>query len=598
MVKFDSFKTEYKYPQGAVRCLDDIRFCIRTDPSLEVEKVNLVIRNSDTSKTFVLTKKEDGDLFEGTAVFVETGMNYYRFELVQKKGTFIFVGTKDGHTASIGDWLPEWRVAAYDKDFHTSSGCEGAVMYQIFPDRFYRSEKVIAGQAKNERIIHESWDERPHCYYDYPDFKCNDFFMGNLKGIEEKLDYISSLGVTHIYLNPIFESSENHRYSTSDYMNIDPYLGTDSHFKELCEKAKEYDIKIILDGVFSHTGDDSIYFNRYHHFSGVGAHDGKDSPYYNWYNFTEFPEKYECWWGFDTLPNVCETNPGYMEYITGKNGVLRHWLRMGASGWRLDVADELPDKFLEAVRRAVKEENKDALIIGEVWENAITKVSYGAQRKFLLGKQCDTVMNYPFLNAITDFVIGADSAKFYNSIMQIINDYPAPSVDCLMNMLSTHDTARAICRMGADTIPERRYQADAKLTEFQLRRGIKRLKMAAVIQFTLPGIPCIYYGDEAGLQGFGDPSCRGTYPWGRENTELVRLHRSLGNIRKNNKSDFSKPIEFIKAEGGVISYSRGDLVITVNNSQTEADIPCGESLFGFNTQNGKLLPCGAIIQRR
>lgn len=597
MVKYDSFKTEYKSPMGAMRCESAVHFRIFVESCLDVEKVNLVFRKGDKTSTFVLEKSGD-DYFEGDAVLFEKGLYNYRFELVQKKGTLLFVGTRDGHTACIGDWLPEWRVAAYDKDFRTVKDCAGSVMYQIFPDRFYRAENIEIKQPRNERIIHNNWNERPHCFYDYEDFKCNDFFMGNLKGIEQKLDYISALGVTHIYLNPIFESAENHRYSTSDYMNVDTYLGDNLHFKELCEKAKEYDIKIILDGVFSHTGDDSIYFNRYHHYSVLGAHDSKSSPYYNWYNFSNYPDEYECWWGFDTLPNVRETNPDYMEYITGENGVLRHWLRMGASGWRLDVADELPDLFLEKVRACVKDENPEAIIIGEVWENAVTKISYGAQREFLLGRQCDTVMNYPFLNATTDFVIDGNAQKFYNSIMQILNDYPEPSVSCLMNMLSTHDTVRAICRLGADCIPERRYQADAVLSEREYQQGRERMKMAAVIQFTLPGIPCIYYGDEVGLEGYNDPSCRKPFPWGREDTVLLELHKELGNLRKQNKTDFEKPIEFEIFEKGVLRYTRGSLCVTVNNSCSETELSDSEIVFGFGANGRKLASGGAVIQRR
>ncbi len=598
MIKFDCYDISHKSPLGAVRCEEKLFFSVEVDPSLDIEKVNAVIRNDkDESLSFPLYKKDGTERFEGDIVLCEKGIYKYRFELVCTKGNMYFVGTVDGHSAKIGDWLSEWNLAVYDKNFHTSENLEGAVMYQIFPDRFFRAD-IQTGVSKNKRIVHENWDERPYCFYDYQGFKCNDFFMGNLKGIEQKLDYISSLGVTHIYLNPIFESSENHRYSTSDYMNIDPYLGNVVHFKELCEKAKEYDIKIILDGVFSHTGDDSIYFNKYNNFDSIGAYNSKESPYYDWYDFKEYPDKYECWWGFDTLPNVKETNPSYMEYITGENGVLRHWLRMGASGWRLDVADELPDEFLEAVRKAVKTENSDALIIGEVWENAVTKHSYGAQREFLLGAQCDTVMNYPFLNAITDYVINANAENFYNSIMQIISDYPADSVDCLMNMMSTHDTARALCRLGAVSMPERKCQADAKLTDEQLEIGLKRFEMAAVIQFTLPGIPCIYYGDEAGMQGFGDPSCRGTYPWGRENMRLVSLHKTLGNLRKNNKSEFAKPIQFIKHGDGVVCYARGNLEITVNNSDSCLSVGAGETLVSFGFDGEKLQPGGSLIQRR
>lgn len=595
MIHFDSYNVKYKSPQGAARCGSPVHFLLET--SHEISYVNLVVREGDVSRAVKLMPSAYG-VFEGDFTFENKGIYYYRFELVRENGTMLFAGTTDGHTADIGDWLSEWRIAAYDKDFYTARDTAGAVMYQIFPDRFYKADGVETASAANERIIHQNWNERPHCFYDYEGFKCNDFFMGNLKGIEQKLEYISSLGVTHIYLNPIFESAENHRYSTSDYTKVDPYLGNIEHFTQLCEKAKEYDIKIILDGVFSHTGDDSIYFNKYRHYEGDGAYNSKASQYYDWYNFKNYPDDYECWWGFETLPNVRETQPSYMEYITGDNGILRRWLRLGASGWRLDVADELPDEFLEAVRKAVKAEDPDALIIGEVWENAVTKESYGKQREFLLGTQCDSVMNYPFLNAVTGFVITGDSNEFYNSVMQILSDYPAPAVDCLMNVLSTHDTTRVLCRLGADTVPERRYQADARLTPQQRALGIERLLTAAVIQFTLPGIPCIFYGDEAGVEGFGDPSCRATFPWGREEQVLLDIHKKLGKIRKDNKTAFSKPMVFERFDSGVISYTRGDISVTVNKSDTPVLLKDGELLLSLKVSDNMILSGGAAIQRR
>ena len=599
MIKFDCYKKKFKYPRGAIRCGSPVSFCVHAQKALGISHVNMIVRGGSGTRTFLLDKVSDCDgydIFRGDIVLTNTGFHRYRFELVRQDGSMYFAGTQDGHTAIIGDWLPEWRVFAYDKDFETPSG--GDVIYQIFPDRFFRSESVTVPDTKNDRIIHADWEEKPHCYYDYAGFKCNDFFCGNLRGIEEKLEYISSLGVSHIYLNPIFESAENHRYSTSDYMNIDPYLGDTADFTSLCKKAEEYGIKIILDGVFSHTGDDSIYFNRYGHYESVGAYNDKSSPYYGWYSFTDYPNSYDCWWGFKTLPNVKETNSEYTEFITGENGVLRHWMRMGASGWRLDVADELPDEFLDSVRRAIKAENPDALIIGEVWENAVTKCSYGAQRRFLEGAQCDTVMNYPFTNAITSFIKSGDANAFYESVTEIINDYPAPSVRCLMNMLSTHDTARIINRLALDSMPERSVQSKAELTQQQREKGIELMMSAVILQYTLPGIPCVFYGDEAGLDGFEDPFCRRTYPWGKEENSLLNLHRNLGIIRKEYRKDLASDIEFTEYSGGVVRYTRGSLTITVNRS--EHDIPADGfiPLISHKFNNGYIKSGGAAVMRR
>lgn len=599
MIKFDCYSTEYKSPPGALRSESNMHFCVKVREDILLDHVNLIVRGEKT-KNFTLkqTKCSDGySFYEGDVSLKEAGLYYYRFELVRPNGIMLFAGTRDGHTAQIGDWLGEWRLAVYEKDFYTTTGTEGAVMYQIFPDRFNRAKNVDTSGAHNERIEHGDWSERPFCFYDYPEYKCNDFFMGNLRGIEEKLGYIKELGVTHIYLNPIFESAENHRYATSDYLRIDPYLGTEEDFVSLCKSAKEYGIKIILDGVFSHTGDDSKYFNRYSHFEGDGAYNSKESPYYEWYDFKNYPDSYECWWGFKTLPNVKETNPAYMEFITGEQGVLRYWMKKGAFGWRLDVADELPDEFLEAVRNAVKSESKDAVIIGEVWENAVTKCSYGAQRRFLLGKQCDSVMNYPFSNAITDFVIGGNAEKFYSTVMQIVSDYPEPSLKCLMNMLSTHDTTRIINKLSGATPPERRLEADCYLSEKEKEVGRARVKVAAMLQYTLPGIPCLYYGDEAGVEGFGDPACRKTFPWGKEEGELLDLHRLLGKIRNEYKFDFDRTIEFIKKEKGIVCYRRGNICVTVNLSGKETAFPEGEVLASTQTECKTLENGNAVIMR-
>ncbi len=570
MIKFDSYLTEYKNPFGAVKCGKPITFTVKVNNSLKTDHVNIVLRQQKPIQ-FCLDKAEsDGEYtaFSGVVMLDTAGLYKYRFELVDKDGIMVFAGTTDGHTAKTDDWLPEWQLFVYDKDFYTSDIKDGAIMYQIFPDRFYRAENVDTSGAKNERIIHKNWDERPYCHYDYKDYKCNDYFMGNLRGIEQKIPYLKELGVTHIYLNPIFESAENHRYCTSDYMRTDPYLGTVDDFKSLCKALHENDIKILIDGVFSHTGDDSIYFNKYGHYGKGGAYNDESSPYYDWYTFKGNRDKYECWWGFKTLPNVNETNEKYLEFITGEKGVLLHWLELGADGYRLDVADELPDLFLERLRKTVKSYSKDALIIGEVWENAVTKESYGAQRKFLQGAQCDSVMNYPFLNATADFITDGDAEKFYATVMEIVDMYPKESVKCLMNMLSTHDTARIINRLSGAKVPPREKHADAKLSKEEYALGVKRFKTAAAIQFTLPGIPCIYYGDEAGLTGFSDPSCRGTYPWGKENSELILLHRQLSDIRVKYASEFSQPIVFEQHEDGIVTYRRGKIRVSIGGKST------------------------------
>ena len=588
MIDFDSFKTEYKSPQGAARAGTPVRFCVRTDA--EAEHINLVFRGEDEITVFLLKKTGENE-FRGEAELKEPGFYRYRFELVRADGIMSFAGTVDGHTAVIGDWLPEWRLFVYDGDFETPEVGAGAVMYQIFPDRFFSAG--TKRESKSPRIMHESWDEKPYCKYDYDDYRGNDFFGGDLAGITEKLDRLAELSVTHLYLNPIFESAENHRYSTSDYMHVDPYLGTDGDFERLCAEAKKRGITVILDGVFSHTGADSVYFNKFGRYGDGGAYNDERSPYRKWYNFGDYPNGYASWWGFEMLPNVNETEESYLEFITGEDGVLRHWMRLGAGGWRLDVADELPDRFIEAVRKAVKAQDPQAPIIGEVWENAVTKVSYGRRREFLRGKQCDSVMNYPFLNAVTAFFKDGDAGAFERTVREILDDYPAPAVKWLMNSLSTHDTARVINRLALDKMPPRETQSSAELTDGQYARGRYLFMSAAILQFTLPGIPCVYYGDEAGLCGFEDPFCRGTYPWGREDEELFALHAALGRMRRENAAELERELKFESVRDGVLRYSRGALMIIANMSG--GDVAISEPLIANGYENGALKSGGAAI---
>ncbi|MBQ5810347.1 MAG: glycoside hydrolase family 13 protein, partial [Clostridia bacterium] len=424
----------------------------------------------------------------------------------------------------------KWQLTVYSKDFSTPKWPLEGIIYQIFPDRFYAS-----GQEKKnvptDRFMRRDWGGTPAWANDgSPCSICKDYFGGDIKGITEKLDYIASLGVSCIYLNPIFEAHSNHRYNTADYMKIDPLLGDEEDFKQLCTEAKKRNIGIILDGVFSHTGDDSIYFNKYGRYTDLGACQSTDSPYRSWYNFDASAIGYRSWWGVPTLPEVNEEDENYDRFINSAEGVVRHWLRLGASGWRLDVADELPDKFLDNLRLAAKAEKDDCYILGEVWEDATNKISYGYRRRFLRGNQLDSVMNYPFANAIIDFVRGGKAEALTDTVLDIIENYPPQSVNLLMNHIGTHDTARALTALGEGYChnPDRCWQSQQKLDAHQRETAVSRLKLAAVLQYTLPGIPSLYYGDEAGLEGYTDPFCRGCFPWGKANTELTEFYRTLG----------------------------------------------------------------------
>lgn len=495
----------------------------------------------------------------------------YHFEYDTSWGTSRIYHVGNGLAAIKGEG-DDWQLTVYDKNFHTPEWLKGGIIYQIFPDRF-----AFSGTKKqnvpSDRVLRTDRDGDPY-WIPTAEGKVlnNDYFGGDLKGIEQKLGYLKSLGVTCIYLNPIFEAQSNHRYDTGDYEKIDPMLGTERDFKSLCQSAEKLGIKIMLDGVFSHTGDDSKYFNRYSRYDSVGAYQSENSPYYNWYKFNKWPDDYESWWGIKILPEVNEDNPDFIEYITGKNGIARKWLRLGASGWRLDVADELPDEFLDEFRKAVKEEKNDCLVLGEVWEDASNKSSYGKLRRYLLGEQLDSVMNYPFAGAVIDFIRDANAELFASRVMSIVENYPKEVLDVLMNHISTHDTMRAITALAGESCAyrDRRWQSNHSLDEKEYRYGMRLLMAASAMQFALPGVPTIYYGDEAGMQGYKDPFNRRCYPWGKENEELVEWYKKLGEIRSKNSVFKDGKFEILSAVAGCVAFSRKNddeaiLVISSSN---------------------------------
>lgn len=526
------------------------------------------------------------------------GLYFYHFELDTPWGKS-YVRNSGRGVGELNANGGEFQQTVYDKNFVTPDFIKGGIIYQIFPDRFYNSGQEKKNVPKT-RVLRQ-WGDEP--YWSEEQMKGhwnNDYFGGDLKGIEEKLYYISQLGVNCIYLNPIFEAHSNHRYDTADYEKIDSLLGTEDDLKSLCKTAKEkYNISIILDGVFSHTGCDSKYFNKYGRYNTVGAYNSKESPYFSWYKFIRYPDKYHAWWGIGLLPEVIEEDESYRNYICGKDGILRKWLRCEISGWRLDVADELPDIFLDDLRKAVKDENENALIIGEVWENATNKFAYGQRRKYLLGEELDSVMNYPFDNAILNFVRFGNGASFFDSIMSVVETYPPQALNVLMNHIGTHDTERAITRLaGPDCNGKSRLwqHQNNRLDAYDYLKGLSMMKMASLIQFTLPGVPSIYYGDEIGMQGMKDPFNRTCMEWDHQNKELLKWYRRLGQIRRGTKA--LKEGEFIPVYSSdyAIAYERlGEsdrLLVVVNNGNAEEKIFVGEqwnnsySYFDFNCQNG------------
>ena len=420
-----------------------------------------------------------------------------------------------------------------------------------------------------------------------------DYFGGDLRGIREKLPYLARLGVSCIYLNPIFEAASNHRYNTSDYMSIDPVLGDEKEFKKLCTDAKKLGIRIMLDGVFSHTGDDSVYFNKYGNYDSIGAYSGKNSPYYEWYHFDKFPNKYRCWWGFKTLPEVVEEDPSYCEFVCK---VLEKWSKCGASSWRLDVADELPESFIEMLRNKLKSLDKDGVLLGEVWEDASNKLWEKGLRRYVYGYELDSVMNYPFRDALVDFFMGRTDAYELNEMLGGQRErYPEPFYRACMNILGSHDSERILSALsGSPGRGElsREHQAKFKLDDAALECGKKRLMSAAALQFAMPQPPCVYYGDEVGMTGLFDPFNRESFPWGREDAELLERYRLLGKLRSIKSALNSGKAAFAAFSQDVFAILRGDdggtVIVLVNRSRENKTVCVRECDFYEGPDAGEM----------
>lgn len=499
------------------------------------------------------------DVYEGEVSGVSKGLYFYRIVFKIKWGERSVPNFRD-----CGDIF---QLSFYDREFKSPEWQKGGIMYQIFPDRFNRSGMVF---EKEGSVSEPDW------YNGIPQYAekrgdpvpNNVFFGGDLYGIAEKLEYIASLGVTILYLNPIFEASSNHRYDVGDYMKIDPLLGGEDGFKTLLSAADKYGIRVILDGVFNHTGDDSLYFNRYGHYGSSGAYQSEKSVYLNWYKFRKYPDDYECWWGVKIMPATDKDNPEFRKFINGENGVVRHYLSEGISGWRLDVADELNDEFLKELRTSALREKNDTFVIGEVWEDASNKISYDRRRKYFTDGELDSVMNYPVRSAIISYMLHGDSENIASVTARLYEHYPKHVSDSLMNIIGTHDTERILTVLGGQPAGNRtnRELATAVMNETERTRGKKLLKLAYLLSATLPGIPCIYYGDEIGMEGYGDPFNRRPYPWGREDTELLDFYIGIGKLRRSRR-EFSDGIyHVIYARKGIFAFGRDSLVVIMNRS--------------------------------
>ena len=514
------------------------------------------------------------------------GLFFYHFVIEKADSSFRLFKYGDDTNMESG---AQWQLSCVPADFTTPDWAKGAVIYQVFPDRFYKQGKCDLTGKLEPYTIHENWDEEVSWQPTSEGLVLNnDFYGGNFRGITEKMDYIASLGTTILYLNPISKSFSSHRYDTGDYKTPDPMLGTEEDFTSMCNAAHARGIKVILDGVYSHTGSNSLYFNKDNTFPGVGAYNSPDSPFYSWFTFHKYPDSYNCWWNFDTLPTVKKMDPAFVNYIiSDEDSVVAHWLKLGADGFRLDVVDELPNEFVKLLKDRIRQIRPDALLIGEVWEDASNKIAYGVRRRYFTDGVLDSCMNYPFRTAILNFLREKDGGDgFRNAIMTVLENYPAQVVACNMNMLGTHDTVRILTALVDEFEGSRHEQAQRHLSPAQLALAKERLLIASFLQYMLPGAPSLYYADETGMEGHKDPFNRRTYPWGKEDRQLLAHHKQLGQLRKQNPALCLGDLEFFQAGNQKLGFRRSyegkTLRIYVNYSKEPWDIPTGKLLYGHN----------------
>lgn len=641
-IEHNSRQKFFRHPGGAVTCRTSVRFRLSVCGVGIPRSVKLVYKRDKGETQYAdmpyVFSVSAGSIYEKTIEMPDEPMLvWYYFEIDTDAG-IVYYGNNIENLGGKGEMSFQppshaFQITVYKEDYKTPDWFKSAVAYQIFPDRFCNGNDDGSFLGNRTDIIKRRWGEQP--FYKAEQFggeyKSNDFFGGNLKGIIKKLPYLEELGITVIYLNPIFRAASNHKYDTGSYEEIDPMFGDEQTFSELCTEAKKRGIRIILDGVFNHTGDDSMYFNKYGTYDSVGAYQSKDSPYYTWFRFMDFPDVYESWWGMTTLPQVEEQSESLRQYLlSSKDAIVKKWIRLGASGWRLDVVDELPDFFVKELRAGVKEVDPDAVIIGEVWEDASNKTAYGDRREYFYGDELDSVMNYPLRNALIDFALcRIDAYEFNRRIMSLKENYPPAAFYSLLNIISSHDVERIITLMGG--VPDRHevdreYQAHFKLDGYTLDTARKRTKIIMGMLMTMPGVPCLFYGDELGVQGYGDPFCRCCFPWDKMDEadpggEMRNTVKSLTALRKSTKALSIGEFNYVYRIGYTYAYIRQydeeRYIVLVNFDSTAKDIRLDAARYGvthlrtlfstcsdtaeFNSQDGiffiKALPLSFTVYK-
>ena len=515
---------------------------------------------------------------------------WYRFIVTDGSDTDYYnddTPALDGGLGSPTDDVVDqsWALMQYVPGFTAPAWAKDAVIYQIFPDRFRNGRKDNDPKTGDVRyddpVIALPWGVKPEGFCrNYEDGATNcpwrfdttpppdsptkenprgrDYYGGDLKGVDQQLGYLANFGVSAIYFNPIFDAGSNHSYDTQDYTKVDPYFGNQKDFDNLVKHAKALGIRVILDGVYNHMSSDSPLFDRYHHYATVGACESTSSAYRSWFTFHDvaagtgtcagsagpLSATYDGWFGFDSIPVLTKSQAAVQAYfLTAPDSIAKRWLQAGASGWRLDVSGDasFPNGYWESFRTVVKATNPQALTISETWQKDSTLL------RMVRGDRLDTTMNYRFRDAVLALLApqAFDSKGFADSGHQISvsdfadrmasqrEDYADATYYSLMNLLDSHDTERLLWTLtpGPETT------AGREGTPANVAAGKLRLRLASLIQYTVPGAPTVYYGDEVGVTGDDDPDDRRTYPWadlgGAPDTALLAHYSALADLRDN-----------------------------------------------------------------
>ncbi len=560
---FDSQRLADKKPYGAVTTGTDIAFSLSALPGIEQATLVVEKRRLEGNQTVdeyaplarvPLARSGDGarERWNGHYRFDAAAIYGYWFEVKVDGRTLVFENnatplywTREKGTGGAGvvAEMPasDRRIRRYRQTvyapYSVPAWARDAVYYYIFPERFRNGDRRNDPKPGVDKFhdktveFHENWNDRPwrpNSGDGSDDQWSNDFFGGDIAGIIEKLDYIKSVGANTLYITPMFTAASNHKYDTADWKHIDPHFGSNADFQRLCREAARRGIRVIPDASLNHSGADSIYFDRYGTRGGRGAFEGgrinPASPWASWYTFdatqAEPDKQYKGWLGVSDLPELNKADPSYRDFAyRAPDSVTRTWLELGASGWRMDVAPWVPDDFWREWRAVVKRTRPDALTVAETWWDS---------SKFFLGDEFDSTMNYIFRNAVLDYANGGDAHRMMANLEHLREAYPPQSLAALMNLLSTHDTARSLHELG---------DVDGKATPADAALAKQKLRLAVFFQMTYPGAPAIFYGDEVGVTGGPDPMNRGTYPWadlgGHPDTALLADFRRLTTLRRD-----------------------------------------------------------------